>query len=164
MSVAPILKGSTLKEKISGLKCEMEKSYGPKVSGSIAQHELCTGCAGCRAEFDVCACFTGARAARGMHQQATASEPARTHCPNPPRMVRALPIRFTLTEFKFLPSSRAWLHCRRFDQHADHPYPSDADKLHLAGRAGISQTQVSTWFLNRRKRREATAGHCGGTA
>eukprot|EP00937_MAST-01D_sp_MAST-1D-sp2_P002654 g2654.t1 len=39
-----------------------------------------------------------------------------------------------------------------FDDHADHPFPTDAQKLQLAQQCGITKEQVSVWFGNRRAR------------
>ena len=39
-----------------------------------------------------------------------------------------------------------------FDSHPDHPYPSPSEKQSLAQECGISVSQVTTWFCNRRSR------------
>ncbi|KAJ3280148.1 hypothetical protein HDU76_009262, partial [Blyttiomyces sp. JEL0837] len=42
----------------------------------------------------------------------------------------------------------AWL-----NQHRDHPYPTDNDKLELAKVTGLSLQQVNNWFINARRRK-----------
>ena len=37
-------------------------------------------------------------------------------------------------------------------EHAHHPYPSEEDKRRLAERTGLTQAQVSNWFVNARRR------------
>eukprot|EP00960_Hanusia_phi_P051934 761118-Hanusia_phi.AAC.2 len=39
-----------------------------------------------------------------------------------------------------------------FYEHLDYPFPSDELKASFADRTGLSYTQVSTWFINARKR------------
>ena len=36
--------------------------------------------------------------------------------------------------------------------HFDHPYPSDAQREHLARASGMSRAQVGNWFINARVR------------
>ncbi|KAJ8321621.1 hypothetical protein KUTeg_000092 [Tegillarca granosa] len=43
-----------------------------------------------------------------------------------------------------------------FDAHVDHPYPSESEKSELAAKAGISVSQVRSWFANRRSRLNKT--------
>lgn len=42
---------------------------------------------------------------------------------------------------------RAW-----FNDHIDHPYPSDEEKLKLSKKTGTTVNQVTNWFINYRKR------------
>ncbi|KAL2810571.1 hypothetical protein BJX63DRAFT_315355 [Aspergillus granulosus] len=49
-----------------------------------------------------------------------------------------------------------------FDQHADTPYPSKYEKAMLAQRAGLSLTQVSTWFANARRRQKYRSARGNG--
>ena len=42
---------------------------------------------------------------------------------------------------------RSW-----FDNHTEHPYPSEAEKDDLSQRTGLSLSQISTWFVNARAR------------
>ena len=37
-------------------------------------------------------------------------------------------------------------------QHLTNPYPSDSQKMHLAGETGLTIAQVNTWFVNARRR------------
>lgn len=39
-----------------------------------------------------------------------------------------------------------------YDSHSSHPYPTEAEKEELATDAGITVTQVKSWFANRRSR------------
>ncbi|EKX42278.1 hypothetical protein GUITHDRAFT_44500, partial [Guillardia theta CCMP2712] len=39
-----------------------------------------------------------------------------------------------------------------FYEHLEYPFPSDELKASFADRTGLSYTQVSTWFINARKR------------
>ena len=38
-------------------------------------------------------------------------------------------------------------------QHLTNPYPSDSQKMQLAGETGLTITQVNTWFVNARRRK-----------
>ncbi|KAI1764941.1 hypothetical protein GGR53DRAFT_287794 [Hypoxylon sp. FL1150] len=39
-----------------------------------------------------------------------------------------------------------------FGSHLDNPYPSEEEKVFLAGESGLSRTQVTDWFTNARRR------------
>lgn len=43
---------------------------------------------------------------------------------------------------------------RWFDTHEDNPYPSKEDKIALEKETGFSQSRISTWFANARRRRK----------
>ena len=43
-----------------------------------------------------------------------------------------------------------------YQQHQEHPYPSDEQKQHLAHKAAISVEQVTSWFANKRNRSQNT--------
>ena len=38
-------------------------------------------------------------------------------------------------------------------QHLTNPYPSDSQKMQLAGETGVTIAQVNTWFVNARRRK-----------
>ena len=50
--------------------------------------------------------------------------------------------------------------------HVEHPYPTDAEKLYLSITTGLTQRQISVWFVNARKRfwRQAAALRIGTTS
>ena len=50
--------------------------------------------------------------------------------------------------------------------HVEHPYPTDAEKLYLSVTTGLTQRQISVWFVNARKRfwRQAAALRIGTTS
>lgn len=52
--------------------------------------------------------------------------------------------RFSKAAIKIL---KTWM-----DDHRDHPYPTDSEKLDLQGRTGLTGNQVSNWMANTRRR------------
>mmetsp|Transcript_8240 Transcript_8240/g.16688 ORF Transcript_8240/g.16688 Transcript_8240/m.16688 type:complete len:90 (-) Transcript_8240:1954-2223(-) len=41
---------------------------------------------------------------------------------------------------------------RWFDEHQNHPYPTDQEKHELARQTGTTLQQITNWFINHRKR------------
>ncbi|KAL0258145.1 hypothetical protein SLS55_007317 [Diplodia seriata] len=51
-----------------------------------------------------------------------------------------------------LPKEATALLKKWFQDHAESPYPSDEEKTSLATSTGLSQAQISNWFINARRR------------
>ena len=59
---------------------------------------------------------------------------------------------------KRLPQRATKLLNEWFEQHLDHPYPTEVEKRQLSTRCDITVEQVSRWFTNKRTRSKATRG------
>lgn len=51
-----------------------------------------------------------------------------------------------------LPKEATLILKKWFQAHAPSPYPTDEEKNHLAGVTGLTQSQISNWFINARRR------------
>ena len=59
---------------------------------------------------------------------------------------------------KGLPQKATRLLNEWFDQHLDHPYPTEQEKRLLSARGDLTVEQVSRWFANKRSRSKAMRG------